>query len=228
MAKISELIYDVREAVNQYSDDSELDNRYIQYLYNIKRSKYLRRELNNYQRTTDISAQQTFCIPLEEVSASECSVDFDCEKILRSTKKIPKPIDLHTKVAINRVKPTTLVALPFNFITKERAPYIANAPFSQAIYSFYDPNGYIYVYSKSNISVLECLTITGVFENPLDLKDFKNCCDCDDTAEACFDEDTTEYPLQAHLIDVVKNEIINELIRKEQIPEDRENDATDS
>lgn len=228
MAKIDELIYSVKEAVNEYSDDTELDNRYIIYLYNIKRAKYLRQDLNRYERTTDISAQQTFCIKLEEVDANECSVDFDCEKILRSTVKIPKPIDLHTKVALTQVKPTNIISLPFNFISKERAIYIANAPFSKAVYTFYDPNGYIYVYSRSDIKMLDCMTITGVFENPLELKNFKNCCDCTDISESCFDESTTEYPLQAHLIDLIKNEIIQEIINKKKLPEDKENDATDS
>ena len=50
MAKFNEIIYDVREAVKQYSDDSELDDRYIKYLYNNKRSKYLRQDLNNYSK----------------------------------------------------------------------------------------------------------------------------------------------------------------------------------
>lgn len=228
MAKIDELCYSIKEAVNEYSDDTELDNRYLIYLYNIKRAKYLRQDLNRYERTTDISAQQTFCIKLEEVSANECSVNLNCEKILRSTVKIPKPIDLHTKVALVQVKPTNIISLPFNLISKERAIYIANAPFSKAIYTFYDPNGYIYVYSKSNISLLNCLTITGVFENPLELKNFKNCCECTDNSQICFDESTTEYPLQAHLIDLIKNEIVAEILKKKSITEDKENDATDS
>lgn len=228
MAKISELLYDVREALKEYSDDSELDNRYILYLYNIKRAKYLRQDLNNYQKTVDNSIQQTFCIKLEEVSADECSVDLNCEKILRSTVKLPKPIELHSKVAINKVKPTTRTSIPFNFVTKERIPYMTNSPYSKAIYSFIDPDGYLYVTSKSNISLLECLTITGVFENPLELKNYKNCCDCTDTESICFNEDTTEYPLQPHYIDLIKKEIVNELIVTKQIMEDKENDGENS
>lgn len=228
MAKINELYYDIREAVNEYSDDTELDQRYVMYLYNTKRAKYLRQDLNRYERTVDVSAQQTFCIKLEEVDATECSTSFNCEKILRSTVKIPKPIELHTKVALTSVKPTKLIALPFNFITKERAAYVSDSPFSKAIYAFYDPTGYIYVYSKSVINLLDCITITGIFENPLELKNFKNCCDCTNTATVCFDENTTEYPLPAHLIDLIKNEIVAEIIRKKQIPEDKENDATDT
>ena len=67
MATLAQITYDVREALKLYSDDVEVTNSYIQYVYNIKRSKYLRRELNRFQRTADNSALQTFCIKLEEV-----------------------------------------------------------------------------------------------------------------------------------------------------------------
>jgi hypothetical protein len=55
MATVSEIVYDVREALKLYSDDAEITNSYIKYLYNIKRSKYLRRELNKFQRTVKIN-----------------------------------------------------------------------------------------------------------------------------------------------------------------------------
>jgi len=77
MAKFEELAYDIREAVKAFSDDTELDNRYILYLYNIKRAKYLKQDLNNYQKTIDNSIKQTFCLDLEVVSANECSLDYD-------------------------------------------------------------------------------------------------------------------------------------------------------
>ena len=55
MSKVNEIIYDVREAVRQTVDDSDISDRYILYLYNIKRSKYLRQDLNNLLKTIDIS-----------------------------------------------------------------------------------------------------------------------------------------------------------------------------
>lgn len=51
MSKVNEIIYDVREAVRQTTDDTDISDRYILYLYNIKRSKYLRQDLNNLQKT---------------------------------------------------------------------------------------------------------------------------------------------------------------------------------
>jgi hypothetical protein len=224
MAKISELVYDVREALKLYSDDVEISNRYIIYLYGIKRDKYLRRELNRFQRTVDNSVLQTFCIPLEEVSANECNVSTDCKTILRSTKQVPKPIDLKHKPALVQVKPTRRISKPFNFVNKNRASWIQGSDF-RGVYAFLDPDGYIYVFSKNDIKLLDCLTITGVFSDPMELKNYSTCCDCKQSDNVCYDPDTQEYPMQQHLIDIVRSEIINELSQRETVKEDTENDA---
>ncbi|MBV1928395.1 MAG: hypothetical protein KUG81_02670 [Gammaproteobacteria bacterium] len=227
--KLDKLIYDVREALSQYSDDTELSDRYIVYLYNIKRAKYLRQDLNNYQRTFDNSIKQTFCIDLEIISANECGIDIECDTLLRTTKPIPTPLELHTKVAINSVKPTNRLSVPFNFISKRRTSYLDGASFQRAVYSFLDDDGYIYVTSGQNnntVKFLNCLTVTGVFEDPLDLREFQTCCGCD-TAAPCFDDATTEYPLQPHWVDIIKKEIIMELAQLAGVPEDKTNDSTD-
>ena len=67
---------------------------------------------------------------------------------------------------------------------------------------------------------------TGVFEDPLDLVNYTNCCSCTDVAP-CFDEHTINYPLQPHYIDLIKSEIVKDLVQKLQIPEDKTNDSND-
>lgn len=227
MAKLNELVYDVREAIKEFSDDTEVDDRYIIYLYNIKRSKYLRQDLNNFQKTTDLSIQQTFCLEMEEVSSALCNVGFICDKVMRSRKPVPKLIELHTNVALTRVKPTERTAVPFNLISISKVPYYAYAPYSESIYTFLDTDNHIYMVSKGTAhKLVNCISVTGIFENPLDLTDYSNCCGCND-AKPCFDEMETEYPLQPHYIDVIREEIIRDLLRTKQIPEDKTNDSND-
>lgn len=227
MAKINEITYSVRESLKEYTDDTELDDRYIVYLYNIKRAKYLRQELNNYMRTVDTSVKQSYCDELEEVPLNKCGINYTCGTLLRTKLKVPKPVELHTKTAITSVKSTNLISTPFNFISKERMSALEGSPFSRGIYAFLDDDDYIYVYSKGDgYKFIECITITGVFENPLDLTLYKDCCGCEEPT-ACFDENTSEYPLQPHFIDLIRDEIIQDLIRTKQIPEDKINDDTD-
>lgn len=227
MAKVNEIIYDVREALNAFSDDYEVDDRYILYLYDIKRAKYLRQDINNYQKTIDNSVKQTICLGMEEVDGNECSIDYSCGTILRSKQSIPRPIEAHTKVAITKVKPVTRIGVPFSFISKDKAPFIENSPFPNALYAFLDVDNYIYVYSKSeSYKLLDCITVTGVFEDPTSLSTYSTCCNCEESS-ACFDINESDYPLQPHYIDVIREEIIKDLIRSMQIPEDKVNNSID-
>lgn len=223
---LNKIIYDVRESLKQWIDDSELDDRYIVYLYGIKRAKYLRQDLNNFQKTTDISITQTLCLELEKVSVNQCGINIDCEEIVRTKRPIPQPLELHIKSALTNVRPTDRISVPFNFVTKEKAIYSDFAPF-KGIFAFLDNDKHIYLVSKDDsINLLECITITGIFEDPLDLLNYNNCCNCT-TVQPCFDYDTINYPLQPHYIDLIRNEIVAELVNKLQIPEDTNNNSTD-
>lgn len=225
---LENIIYDVRESLKAYTDDSEISNEYIVYLYGIKRAKYLRQDLNNYQRTTDVSVTQTLCLGLERVSVNECGLDLSCETILRTKRPIPQPLELHIKSAITSVKPTERISIPFNFVTKQKAIYSQHSPFSRAIFAFLDNDKYIYLISEDDVlNLLECITITGVFEDPLELSNYTNCCSCTPTSLPCFNEMTSNYPLQPHYIDLIKNEIVNELIKKLNIQEDSKNNSVD-
>jgi len=228
MAKLNEMSYDIRESIKAFSDDTETDDRYLHYLINTKRAKYLRQDLNNFQKTTDLSIQQTFCLGLEEVSANECGVDLDCDKITRTKKPLPKAIELHTKSAITKVKPTNKVSRPFNFITREKAVHVQDAVFGKSIYAFLDVDNYIYFLSdSSDYKLIDCISISGVFENPQDLINYTNCCNCEeDLITSCYSEDT-EYPLQPHYVDLIKSEIVNDLLKLKNVPEDKINDAND-
>jgi len=146
---------------------------------------------------------------------------------MRTVKPIPKPLEGHIRSFITSVKPSNRIAIPFNFVNKERALYSKYSKFNKSIYAFLDDDLHIYFVSESNaIKLLECVTITGIFEDPLELKSYKNCCGCPET-NICFDEMTTDYPLHSHYIDVIRNEIVNDLVRTLQIPEDKNNNAND-
>lgn len=229
MATIAQITYDVREKVQQYTDDSDIDDRFIIYLLNNYRSEILRQQLNNLQRTTDVSIRQTLCLKLKEVNSYECDLNYDCDKLMRTTVKIPIPIELHTKIALTQVKPTKRLTTPFNFVEKHRAVYALESDFPNGIYSFLDPDGYIYLLSNDNsYKMLECLTIEGIFSDPTELENFVNCCKCDEKdVSPCFDPNKTNYPLQPHLLRIVVDQVVQQLLRKLEVPQDRINNSTD-
>jgi len=224
---LNEITYSIREAVKEYTDDSELDDRYIQYLLGLKRSKYLKQKMNNFQKVTDLSVQQTFCVGLEKVDGAECGLDTPCEILLRSDKLIPDPIMLHLKPAILRVAPASKLSQSFNFVDRFKAVYAANSPFPKGVYSFLHDDNRLYLTSaKKGFKLLDCISITGVFEDPIKIAEFSDCCGCT-TAAPCFDADTYEYPIPPDLVDIIRADVINELIQHKQTPEDRINNSND-
>lgn len=225
---LDKIIYSVKEDLKDHTEDSELSNEYITYLYNIKRANYIRQDLNNPQKTPDLSIIQTFCLELELVSANECGVNLDCDKILRSKQKLPKSLDLHLKSAIINVKPTNKISVPFNFTTKQKATYSKFSKFKNAIFSFLDNDGYVYLLSENTThKLIDCVSVTGIFEDPLELANYKNCCGCDNSivVNNCYDLLSTDYPLQAHYIDIIRKEIVDERLKLLGIVIDKNNNS---
>lgn len=224
---LDKLLYDIRESLKEYSDDTELDDRRLIHLYDIKRAKYIRQDINNSRRPIDISIKQQLCVELELVNSMECGVNVGCDKIIRSKYKIPNPLQLHDKTAITRIGSLDRLDKPFNFITRDKAVYVVNSTFPNSTYSFLHNDGHIYIFSKNDgYKNLECINIEGVFEHPLELSKFNNCCGCT-TSQPCFDMLTSDYPIQPHYVDIIKNEIVMELSQLKQIPEDKINNADD-
>lgn len=226
--KLLNLIYSVREAVKEFTDDSELDDRYITHLLDIKRAKYIRQDLNNFAKPIDNNIIQSLCIPLVETSAFDCDIDIECNLLLRSKYKIPNTFITSTKNAILTVRSINKLEKPFLFIDELRLPFVNYAMFPNKIYTFLGSDNYIYVFSNdTSFKLLDCVLIKGVFESPVDLIGLETCCeDCTET-NTCFTYES-DYPLPSHLIDVVLQDVKNELLNIKKVPEDRTNDATDA
>lgn len=223
--KFNKIIYDIREATKEITDDTEISDDYIIYLLNLKRAKYLRQELNTMQRLTDDITVQTLSVKLEKVSAIECGFPLSCDTVMRSCKKLPDTLSLHSKASILRVASLDRLSKPFNFTTREKAVYAQDAPFPNSIYSFLHDDGYIYVTSQNTgVNLLECISVTGIWEDPTDLERFDKCCTCEESTEACFSLEY-DYPIQPHLLDLIRVEIIQEIGGLKQLKEDSVNDG---
>lgn len=224
--RLDKIIYDIRESTKEHIDDSEIDDRYIIHLLNVKRAKYLRQELNNSQRTFDNTVVQTLTMSLELVSTDECNIGLSCNKILRTCKIVPDTLHLHSRDAVLRVSSVDRMSKPFNFVSRDRILYSNNSSFPGSIYTFLHDDGYIYINSKdSSVNLLECISITAIFEEPTELSNFSKCCNCEqNNIEKCFNI-TDEYPIQPHILDIIIEEIVLKILRNKQIPEDKVNDG---
>ncbi len=225
MAALNELVYDIREAINKFSDDDEISNNYIVYLINTKRAKYLKQELDRFGRKFNNTILQTYCSPLETVSSNECGLNVPCETISRTTLKVPDLLQLTTRDALSRVAGADKLTKPFSIISRARAPF-ADSSIFKTTKAFLHDDDRLYIFDNDGPVLLDCISITGVFEDPTELKSYTDCCSCD-TSATCFDPMTSDYPLSPHLIDVVRKDIINELAQLDDTVEDKQNDSDD-
>jgi hypothetical protein len=205
MATLNEISYDLLTLVRpQLSDDSELDLRQIKFWVNNTRSLFIRNELNK-KRSIDSDLVQTLCVELECVDASDCcDVDLDVP-ILRSTKKIPDPIELHSKQAIVRVGPLNKKAQAFSHVAYDRVPYVGNGRFNKNLVFSFMHDGYLYVISNNPAyENLAAVALRGVFEDPTEAAGFK---DCTNQNEPCYTDDSN-YPIKAWMIPAMKEAIL--------------------
>lgn len=225
MATVAEVIYDIREALSEFSDDNETSDEYILYLLNIRRVKYIKQKIEQLGRGYNNRVLQTLCLDTELVPTNECGLDLTCDNIVRTVRPIPNVIQLSTTDALQRVAPADKLSQKFNLISRERATNYLHSRFNTKIKAFLHDDGHIYLVS-TNPLLIECLSITGIFDDPTELQYYNNCCGCEDET-SCFDMNTTEYPIQTELLDLVRKDVIQELLKLKNVPQDKINNSQD-
>lgn len=222
-----QIIYDVHELLNNYSDDNNYSDRHILYLYNLKRGKFLRQLYDNKTTSFDKVCIQTFCLQFEEIDKGLCDLKVGCT-ILRSTKKLPQLLPVKNRETLISLQPSIALSKPFKLIDISQADYILDRKFSNGIYATIDADNYIYIISNhTEHKLITSLYVSAILSDPSDLEDYVTCYECNDS-QPCFTEDT-EYPAPTYVIDAARDDIIKLLTAtKEQIKEDVRNDSTDN
>jgi len=222
--KLSKIIYDVKESLNEFTTDSKISNRYIIHLINTGRSKYLSQLLNRGNSFIDYSLIQSYCEDLIKVDASECSVDIGCEYLLRSKNKLSSLLDLEYKSAITSIKLPGKLSSKLTLVDLNRVEYIKDSPYNKSVYAFLDYNNYLYLYSNNEMfKILEKIIISGVFDDPIEV--YEQGDSCEDNKPLNILE--MDYPLQSKYVDLIVQEISQKLGAKKSIPFDNANDDND-
>jgi len=226
MATKLQIIYDVKEHLNKYSDDNEYSDRHILYLYDLKRAKFLRQLLDDKTRNIDKILVQTLCLKFEEINKGLCGVNVGCDTVLRSINPLPQFLQVRNRNMLLTVTPSVILSKSFKIVDIESAPYILDKPYSNGVYATIDNEGYVIIFSKQEeFKLIECLTVSAVFENPLELENFSNCCNCDTTPQSSCYSDDSLYPAPSFIIDLCRDEIIKLFTLKEQVKEDKNNNS---
>lgn len=222
---LNELTYQIVEAVRpELHDDDVLDLRYVKDLIHNQRALWIRNELNKDRDIPESIIQDLGCVEMELAPTTECC-DFnsDC-KILRTKNKIPVPIVLHHREAIERVGPSDFTSKPFSLKDYKEAVFYGNGRFNRDMIVAFYRNDRIYISSKSQSTtgLIGFINIRLVASDPTTASVFNSC-----TGDPCYTDDT-EYPLSDYMWNYMKEYIIKQILIKYQLTNDTTNDANNT
>lgn len=189
------------------SDDEDISGRQLMFHFRNYRATFIRRDLNMGKQLDRQLVQDLGCVKVICVDASECcEIESSGTTVLRTEKPLPKLIELYNKNLLTFVG-TVDKQEAYQITTPTQARWSKFNKFTKkGIRAYLQSNtNYLYIINAPN--GIELINIQGVFENPEEIKNFNN---CDGTP--CFSKDN-EYPISAHMIPAITQEIINKELR---------------
>lgn len=219
MATKRELIYDVREKYNAYSDDQNLSDEHIGFVIDNVRNTLVKQQMSNLKRSVPREALQVICLDLE--TDAQC---FDSIDVLKSTKAIPATLDNTGRSDLHKVHaPGSRFTKNINIVDYNRLPYLGSVKYAgKQLFIAVDQFSNLIAYnSEGNHLLLESLQIEGVFENPEEA--YKLSCEYDETVDFI----DAQYPIDGSVIFPLTQQVTQELLLKYKMPTDLKNDGED-
>jgi hypothetical protein len=172
------------------------------------RTVALEKRFNNSKTYDESTIQTITCVALDVFNSSLCE-SAQSEKILRSKKKLPKPLLLKDGMLFLSISNTLVNKKRVNItiIKPEDVSYLEHRKFTgRDVFATYE-NDYIWIHNTLN---LNNISVRGLFSNPIEVKKFEkenvndNLCSCescfslnalcnpDNPYDECFNEDDFE------------------------------------
>lgn len=200
------------------SDDDAINIRQVKFWIHNTRALLIRQDIQKGRSISSNILQPLACLDVEIVDASTCpcQVDVGCS-ILKTVRRIPKPIEVDQMDMITSVIPVKINAQPFTMINIYRSRWIGHNKYTKKNPKAFYFDGYIWILNSNPI---EKVTIFGVFEDPTELASFSNC-----NGDVCYSDDDN-YPISNWMIEMLDKIIVEsdfKLILN--MPTDKTNDA---
>lgn len=169
------------------------------------RSKLIRDEYHKTREFPQGAIISANCIPLVEVPSTECcNIDLGCT-ILRTSYKIPRPIEVKDTNNFNYVGSINHMsknATEFGFIRPEQINRLFTRKFTSKKIFYSWLNDYIYII---NNAALEDITIRYVPVDFLEVMELRTC-----TNAPCVDD--SDFIIESHWEDLITKMIIPKLL----------------
>lgn len=218
MITLRHLIFDVRNRLKLYSDDSTITNQYLEYLINTERTKLARQRISNAQRDIPREYKQELYLNME-VNTDVLGVE-----LLISTDTIPKLLNSTSIDSVTTITGDANVIRRFNMVSYSRLPYVGvSAHLNTLVYgAISDEDRLILKSGNSNAKLINVIRLRGVFS------DVKEAMKLSEGYDENIDYWDVEYPIDPAIIPDLINSIVSQLINRFKIPEDKINDAEET
>lgn len=222
--KVNEIIYSILDLSKAASsDDSWVTEELVFFLCKKYRSFLIKKEKDKEKSSKDTAPEseyQELCLDLERVPAIDgepCTGGY----YLRTTKPIPKLMEGYQP----KVYPVDYYqGTHINYISRNRMRYIGSNPYTKnIIYCSLAPNMHLYFNSSNEQFLYLCkIRISALFN------DFDEAAElsCDENGEVC-DIMQMEFPIREHLIPVLIDLVVKEIVGAKIQPADVKNNAKD-
>lgn len=223
---LNQIVYDILEIIrgNQISDDSDIDERQIEFQINTQRALIIREMIKNGGRINEQLIQPLGCLELEEADAADCcEITSDCS-LIRTKLEMPRFLEIDGSLSIMSVQPVIKLSKPFSFIPYEQAIYAGEGKYNKDMIFVFLYNKRFYIKSNDPAKLLlNWLSVRPVLENPTEASNFSNCGGTD----PCYTHDS-EYPIDAWMIPIIKERVIKQLAPSLNVAKDTSNDSKDN
>ena len=228
---IGEIIQRVQSLYSKgvQSDDSRLTTRHIYNKMLTVRAKLISQEAKKKQKVNQWNYQTLPCIELEKAPIHECPClpPIGC-KILKTKHPLPKPLsnlDNHLIQSVTSLDGEVLYS-EVGWVEKK---YKSSNKYTSAKPDYYIRNRYLYLTHKNGPKII---TVTGLFEDPIEVSNYPSFCEEDCTTEDCKDCTSPidkEFPIDNDMVDTLIEMSVNELlVLFSQGKEDISNNTRDS
>ncbi len=203
----NKIIYDLLASIageSRIPQDVGIDTALISFKIDNTRSFLIRQDQGKGRSLSDNIIQTLPCVPVIEISTSECpcSVPSNCT-IMRTKDKLPHFIELYQKDLITKVSGSDVTSKGWSIVSFARASYAGTNSWTRINTKVFVHNHYLYIINPP--LGLQMISIDGVLENPEDAKVFNTC-----FGTPCYSDDD-DYPISAHMLLTMKELVIKDL-----------------
>lgn len=205
------------------SDDFPYSDEHIYSMLQTMRSKRLRQKMDQDAFISQFSYSVIDCVPLEWGKYSDCPCyTSDCF-ILRSKYKIPSFISNRTGLPIivttlngNIISEGSITKEQFNNYKRSKVKTL----------NYFIHNDYLYITGSNQLKVV---SIKGILNDPLELKDIPICDTEGNSLGVCHDPLNEKYPIDMELFEDIETMILEKAFKYRQygIKDEENNDSED-